>query len=65
MNINNIYTYNIHIHISKKLIIFQNITKIIKNPPNNFKKKITSHLKQNTTKLILILIITNLFTYQF
>lgn len=37
---------------------------MIENPPNSFKEEMTSHLKQNAARLVLVLVITNLFTCQ-
>lgn len=35
---------------------------MIENPPNSFKEEMTSHLKQNAARLVLVLVIINLFT---
>lgn len=65
MDVDNVCICNIYVYVLEELIVFQSMIRMIENFFNSFKEEMILYFKQNVVRLVLVLVIINLFICQF
>lgn len=63
-DVDNVCICNIYVYVLEELIVFQSMIRMIENFFNSFKEEMILYFKQNVVRLVLVLVIINLFICQ-